>query len=402
MGKDLDDPTISVTIRDVASHARVSVGSVSRVLNGAPGIKAETRARVEAAVATLGYRPSKVAQSLATRTRRPVNVAPTAHLVTIGYLSADSFVLLNALPAPGSRMASRGILSFVGGPAANVAIAAHRLGGAWPVHAHVISSVGDDIESSQTFDTLLGMGVGVSGVERVPGGRLSRSIVLVEPCGRRTILNEPLTLPEPIIARHLSRLRLLTGTAHGLHFEGYRLGLADDIPPNVLSGAASVSLDTTGLDDPAQETPHALAALARRFGAIFVSKGFARRTLPAATDRLDLALDRALAQTGWTGGGLIVVDLGWAGASVLRAGEAPLHRSAPDVVTVDTTGAGDVFVGIFLAVRLNGGTLPVALEQAVTGAALSKGGIGLHGTPVTADRIARCLADPPYTNGARP
>lgn len=395
MDKDLNGPTLSVTIRDVAAQAGVSVGSVSRVLNNASGIKADTRARVEAAVATLGYRPSKVAQSLATRARRPGMDAPTAHLVTVGYLSADSFVLLNALPAPGSRTASRGILGFVGGPAANVAIAAHRLGGAWPVRAHLISSVGDDIESSQTFDTLLGMGVGVSGVERVPGGRLSRSIVLVEPCGRRTILNEPLTLPEPMIARHLSRLRALTGTAYGLHFEGYRLGLADDIPPDVLSEAASLSLDTTGLDDPARETPQAVAALTRRFDTVFVSEGFVRRTLPAATDRLDLALDRALDRTGWAGGGLVVVDLGQAGASVLRAGQAPLHRPAPDVVAVDTTGAGDVFVGIFLAVRLNGGTLPVALAQAVTGAALSKGGIGLHRTPVTADRIARCLADWP-------
>jgi len=55
----------NVTINDVASRAGVGKGTVSRVLNGGSNVSASTRARVEAAIADLGFAPSYVAQSLA-------------------------------------------------------------------------------------------------------------------------------------------------------------------------------------------------------------------------------------------------------------------------------------------------------------------------------------------------
>lgn len=51
------------TIRDVAQHAGVSAGTVSRVLNGATAPE-ETRRRVAAAVRALGYVPNHAARSL--------------------------------------------------------------------------------------------------------------------------------------------------------------------------------------------------------------------------------------------------------------------------------------------------------------------------------------------------
>lgn len=58
---------MSTTIQDVARHAGVSVSTVSNVLNGrADRMRAETLARVEAAIAALNFRPSKLAQQLKT------------------------------------------------------------------------------------------------------------------------------------------------------------------------------------------------------------------------------------------------------------------------------------------------------------------------------------------------
>ncbi|QBK03553.1 LacI family DNA-binding transcriptional regulator [Hylemonella gracilis] len=55
------------TIQDVASHASVSVSTVSNVLNGrSDRMRPETLARVEAAIAALNFRPSKLAQQLKT------------------------------------------------------------------------------------------------------------------------------------------------------------------------------------------------------------------------------------------------------------------------------------------------------------------------------------------------
>jgi len=54
-------------IEDVAQAAGVSHQTVSRVLNGSPSVLSETRARVLAAIATLGYRPNAAARALASR-----------------------------------------------------------------------------------------------------------------------------------------------------------------------------------------------------------------------------------------------------------------------------------------------------------------------------------------------
>lgn len=60
-----------VSMADVAAAAGVSAQTVSRVLRGQEGVRANTRAAVEDAVRDLGYQPNLAARTLATgRTRR--------------------------------------------------------------------------------------------------------------------------------------------------------------------------------------------------------------------------------------------------------------------------------------------------------------------------------------------
>lgn len=56
--------TSAVTIRDVARRAGVSIATVSYVLNASAPVSERTRARVLAAAAELGYRPSAIARGL--------------------------------------------------------------------------------------------------------------------------------------------------------------------------------------------------------------------------------------------------------------------------------------------------------------------------------------------------
>lgn len=51
-------------MRDVAGTAGVSLKTVSRVVNGEPGVRADTQARVEAAIARLGFARNDLASSL--------------------------------------------------------------------------------------------------------------------------------------------------------------------------------------------------------------------------------------------------------------------------------------------------------------------------------------------------
>ncbi len=55
---------MSVTLRDVARLAGVSFKTVSNVVNQYPHVRADTRARVEAAIAQLGYQPNIAARNL--------------------------------------------------------------------------------------------------------------------------------------------------------------------------------------------------------------------------------------------------------------------------------------------------------------------------------------------------
>jgi DNA-binding LacI/PurR family transcriptional regulator len=63
-----------VRIEDVAAHVGVSTASVSLVLRNVPGPSAETRRRVIAAAAELGYRPDRTASLLARRRRHQLGV----------------------------------------------------------------------------------------------------------------------------------------------------------------------------------------------------------------------------------------------------------------------------------------------------------------------------------------
>ncbi len=65
------------TIAEVAREAQVGVATVSRVLNGSPAVRDETRRRVLDAIARLGYAPNAAARALSTgRTRAIGVVAP--------------------------------------------------------------------------------------------------------------------------------------------------------------------------------------------------------------------------------------------------------------------------------------------------------------------------------------
>jgi DNA-binding LacI/PurR family transcriptional regulator len=62
------------TIRDVGRAARVSHQTVSRVINGETCIAPDTRAKVERAIAALGFRPSHIARSLVSRSTKTIGL----------------------------------------------------------------------------------------------------------------------------------------------------------------------------------------------------------------------------------------------------------------------------------------------------------------------------------------
>lgn len=63
-----------VTIKDVANHAKVGVGTVSRVLNNNPHVTFETKQKVLTAIRELGYTPNPYAKYLSVGTTNLITV----------------------------------------------------------------------------------------------------------------------------------------------------------------------------------------------------------------------------------------------------------------------------------------------------------------------------------------
>ena len=114
------------TVKDVASRANVSPGTVSNVLTGKRPVSAATRARVSQVIEELGYQPNMLARSLINRRSETIAVVasgleyfgPSQIVVGIerevdetrllGAAAADSLVRRAPRPArPGRALAGR-------------------------------------------------------------------------------------------------------------------------------------------------------------------------------------------------------------------------------------------------------------------------------------------------------
>lgn len=77
-----------VTMRDVADRAGVSIATVSFVVNGTKPVAADTRTRIERAMADLGFRRNAVARALASR---------RTHILAMAYPALDHELSSSAL-----------------------------------------------------------------------------------------------------------------------------------------------------------------------------------------------------------------------------------------------------------------------------------------------------------------
>ena len=82
----------------------------------------------------------------------------------------------------------------------------------------------------------------------------------------------------------------------------------------------------------------------------------------------------------------VVVTRGAEGSDYAARDGARRHRDAPRVEVVDTTAAGDVYAGVFVATRAGGGTVEQAMARATSAAALTVQRRGTSGSiPLAAE-----------------
>jgi ribokinase len=361
------------TIDDVARAAGVSKGTVSNVISGRVAVADGTRARVNAAIAALNYRPAETARALTARKRPPElhgRIAPSVpRLTTVGYVSVDYTACLDRLPAREERRLAREIVKSIGGPAANVAAIAAGIGAPFTVAASLITAIGTDQDSDWAAAELSRRRVDLIVPRERRHGRLNRALVLVEDDGRRTIVNEPSLLNDVDVERFVETTD--PGASRWwLHVEGYHVPAQMAAVARARARGFRTSMQATGLP-PAWWRDHADEVL-RGFDVVVLHRETLALLQPGAAGVAEaLAALAAHARTlSPRGPDLIIVTLGAEGAAAVTRDGALVTAQALPVAVVDTTGAGDSFVGSFLAAWLNDAPLQQALDLACAAGSL--------------------------------
>jgi ribokinase len=380
------------TIDDVARAAGVSKGTVSHVIGGRVSVSAATRARVDQAIAALNYRPAETARALTAR-KRPADSslridASVPRLTTVGYVSVDYTACLDRLPERDERRQSGEIVKSIGGPAANVAAIAAGLGQPYPVVASIITSIGLDQDSDWAAAELSSRRVELIIPRERRSGRLNRALVLVEADGRRTIINEPSLLNDVDVQRFVETTDPQT-SRWWLHLEGYQVPGQMAAIAEARAKGFKTSMQATGLP-PKWLRRHADDVF-RCFDVVVLHRE-TLQLLPSFPRDIRAGLARLAARAraaGPHGPELVIVTLGAGGAAAVTRDGVIVDAPALPVEVVDTTGAGDSFVGSFLAAWLNDCPLPQALRLACAAGSLQVTRFGAQELRPSAAELSR-------------
>ena len=264
-------------------------------------------------------------------------------ILTIGSVNIDHAHRAAALPGAGETVFDKGYVKSLGGKGANQSLAA-RLAGAEVRHAGAVGADG-----AWCRERLAGAGIDVADLVTVEAAT-GHAVILIDDAGENSIIvhggaNRALT--PALIDRAIGRARpgdwLLLQNETNLVAEAARAGRAAGL--RVAYAAAPFDPVAT-----AEVIPHVdllavnaveAAQLARHLGAPSESLG-----VPVL-----LVTEGASGAHCWTG-------------------RQKLHQDAFRVVPVDTTGAGDCYLGYFLAGLDDGMPLDEALRLAAAAAAI--------------------------------
>lgn len=254
-------------------------------------------------------------------------------IVVVGSVSIDEVVALRQPLRAGAHLDGRERGRRVGGGAANTAIPLAFAGHA----VTVVSAVGTDPEGSTILGRLSEAGIDTSKVMR-RAGPSTRSLVVVDPGGERTIVNLHRCREEG------PPRRLRTLPADVIYVRSRELDLAPILAGRLDSALVVAHVPPSGSG---VRPAHVLVASA-------ADLSDDERLAPWETGRR--AAGEAL---GW-----IVVTRG-AGGAEAHSADRRLQVSARDVEAVDSTGAGDVFAAGLVHALASGAPMEAALATAV-------------------------------------
>ena len=244
-------------------------------------------------------------------------------VLCVGHASYDLVFSVDHHPADDEKMFATGLVGCGGGPAANAAVTAAKLG----YSAAFAGFLGRDLYGEQHYQELLGYGINTDLIIRDPSPT-PLSAILVKPDGKRALINyKGATRPLPVDAIDFS-----AAYPKVVLFDGHEPAISQALLARTRhQGIASV-LDAGSVHD-------GTLALMADVDYLVCSEKFA---LHYAGD-----VETALAQLAEISPA-VVITLGERGL-IWQRGQERGALPAFAVAAIDTTGAGDAFHGAFAA-----------------------------------------------------
>ena len=290
----------------------------------------------------------------------------------VGSINQDFVLRLEHRPEPGETVTDAELALHPGGKGANGAVAAARLG----AEVAMLGRVGEDAFDRELVENLRKNGVSTEHVETVSGTPTGSAFITVTPDGENAIVVSPGANrrfgPEEIeaAAGDLREARVVVvqlevsveavESAAGIAAEAGGRFLLNLAPPRELPDGL------LHLCDPLVVNEHEAAFL---LGEETAPEGCARRLLSLGPPS-------------------VILTLGAVGA-VLATGEIMKTYPAPEVEAVDSTGAGDAFVGALGAKLAEGVPLEEAVPYAVLAGAVAVTREGAQGSLPTSEDVDR-------------
>ena len=281
----------------------------------------------------------------------------------VGSINQDFVLRLERRPEPGETVTEAELSLFPGGKGANAAIAAARLG----ARVTMLGRVGEDAFGGGLTRNLREAGVDTKHVEPIPEVSTGSAFITVTPDGENAIVVSPganRSFGPGEVDDAAEDLRAAGVIVAQLEVDAGAVERAAEI----VTGAGGRFLLNLA---PPREVPGRLISLA---DPLVVNEHEARFLLGGEGE--PEALIEGLLEFGPRS---VVVTLGGEGA-VLGAGGSTRRFDAPEVEVVDSTGAGDAFVGALAARMAHGDALEEAVPYAVIAGAIAVTREGAQGS----------------------
>lgn len=285
-------------------------------------------------------------------------------IAVIGSNMVDLVTYVHRMPVPGETLEAPDFMIGNGGKGANQAVACALMG----VETLMLTKVGDDIFADNTLDNLNRRGVNTKYCKKVPGVSSGVAPICVDPSSQNSILiikganNHLLPADVDEAAEDLKKCSMILLQLEiplETIYYAIEFGKREGIPVVLNPAPATKELDIDKVCD-------------CEFFAPNETELEILTDMPVETEEQVLAAARTLTSKGLKN---VIVTLGSRG-SLWVTDDSKLFIPALKVKAIDTTGAGDSFIGSFAAIYDQTNDVEKAMRCATAYAAMGVQGKG--------------------------